>query len=286
MRTFTIHHLNEYQYSAPVHFLPHRLFLRPREGHDVRVVRSRLEISPAHSVVWHRDVFGNSVAVASFSQAASSLRILSELTIEHYEDSAYDYALEAYAVQFPFHYDAHERVELAPYQQLLFAKETQALRAWVGEFWSPGVRVQSTDLLMRVNQTIAQRFAYTRREEPGVQRPTDTLSIGSGSCRDFATLFMETCRFLGLAARFVTGYLHAPNLAAADNATHAWTEVYLPGIGWRGYDSTTGQIVGDNHITVAVSRHPENVPPVAGAFEGGAHTTYMNFEVVVSELRS
>ena len=284
MRKLAIRHLTEYRYSAPVTFLPHRLFLRPREGHDVRIVNSRLSIYPQHAVVWHRDAFGNSVAVASFSQSCDALRILSELTIEHYDDGTDDYTLDAYASQFPFQYDAVERVELAPYQQLLFAKEDRALRTWTSEFWLPGAQVSSLDLLVRLNLAIAQRFSYARREEPGVQRPSDTLRIGSGSCRDFATLFMETCRFLGLAARFVTGYLHAPGLAAADNATHAWTEVYLPGIGWRGYDSTTGEIASGNHITVAVSRHPENVPPISGAFEGPAYATTMNVEVSVSEL--
>jgi transglutaminase-like putative cysteine protease len=122
-----------------------------------------------------------------------------------------------------------------------------------------------------------------RREAPGVQRPSETLHNRAGSCRDFATLFMETCRFLGLAARFVTGYLHAPSLSAADGSTHAWTEVYLPGVGWRGYDSTTGQVIGNNHIAVAVSRHPEHVPPVAGAYVGDVADVHMNVEVSVVE---
>ena len=283
MRKLSIRHLTEYRYTAPVRFLPHRLFLRPREGHDVRIVNSLLDITPGHSIVWHRDAFDNSVAVVTFSQPSTSLRILSELTIEAYDEVAYDFPLEPYATQFPFQYDSLERMELMPYQQLLFAKEDDALRIWASQFWSPGVQVPSADLLMRINSAVAQGFSYTRREEPGVQRPSETLANGSGSCRDFATLFMETCRFLGLAARFVTGYLHAPNLPAADGATHAWTEVYLPGVGWRGYDSTTGQICGSNHITVAVNRHPENVPPVAGAFEGNGNPTGMNVQVAVFE---
>jgi transglutaminase-like putative cysteine protease len=270
MRTLSIRHETRYRYATPVTFLPHRLFLRPREGHDVRIVSSRLDISPASQVVWHRDVYGNSVAVAQFSQEADELVILSELSIEHYEEIPYDYPLEPYVEQFPFQYDAAERVELGPYQLLLFAKEDVALRGWVREFWSPGTQVPTAELLSRLNQAIPERFAYTVREAPGVQRPSETLAAGAGSCRDFATLFMETCRFLGIAARFVSGYLHAPGLAAAEGATHAWTEVYLPGTGWRGYDSTTGRIIGGDHITVAVSRHPEAVPPVAGAFEGGA----------------
>jgi transglutaminase-like putative cysteine protease len=269
MRTLSIRHETRYRYAAPVKFLPHRLFVRPREGHDVRIVRSRLDISPAAQVVWHRDVYGNSVAVVQFEQSHDELRILSELAIEHYEEIPYDYPLEPYVEQFPFQYDAAERVELAPYQLLLFAKEDVALRGWVREFWSPGTQVPTAELLSRLNRAIPERFAYTAREAPGVQRPSETLASGAGSCRDFATLFMETCRFLGIAARFVSGYLHAPGLPAAEGATHAWTEVYLPGAGWRGYDSTTGQITGGDHITVAVSRHPETVPPVAGAFEGG-----------------
>jgi len=267
MRTLSIRHETRYRYAVPVRFLPHRLFLRPREGHDVRVVNSRLDITPASQVIWHRDVCGNSVATVQFTEPGDALTVLSELTIEHYEEIPYEYPLEPYVEQFPFQYDAAERVELAPYQLLLFAKEDRALRAWVGEFWSPGTQVPTADLLLRLNQTIPQRFGYAQREAPGVQRPSETLASGSGSCRDFATLFMETCRFLGIAARFVSGYLHAPGLPAAEGATHAWTEVYLPGAGWRGYDSTTGQMSGGDHIAVAVSRHPETVPPVAGAFE-------------------
>jgi transglutaminase-like putative cysteine protease len=267
MRRLSIRHATRYRYATPVTFLPHRLMLRPREGHDVRIVTSRLDIVPAHSVVWHRDAFGNSVAVVEFCEPSDELAVVSELTIEHYEDLPYEYALEPYATHFPFQYDAVERVELAPYQQLLFAKEDDALRAWVGEFWSPGTRVPTLDLLAQLNAAIPGRFGYLRREEPGVRRPSETLASGAGSCRDFATLFMETCRFLGLAARFVSGYLHAPGFAAAEGATHAWTEVYLPGAGWRGYDSTTGRTIGGDHIAVAVSRHPETVPPVAGAFE-------------------
>jgi len=268
MRRLEIRHLTRYLYAAPVTFLPHRLFLRPREGHDLRIAASRLDIEPPAGVVWHRDAFGNSVAVASFQQPSDRLSILSEVTIEHYEEAPYEYPLEDYAEHFPFQYDVSERVELAPYQQLLFAKEDAPLRAWVTGFWSPGDRVPTGDLLRRLNASIQQRFTYVRREEPGVQRPSETLAAGAGSCRDFATLFMETCRFLGIAARFVSGYLHAPALPAAAGATHAWTEVYLPGAGWRGYDSTTGELTGGDHIAVAVSRNPESIPPVSGAFEG------------------
>ncbi|MFZ2313343.1 MAG: transglutaminase family protein [Methylobacter sp.] len=117
-----------------------------------------------------------------------------------------------------------------------------------------------------MNKAIATGFAYQQREEPGVQTPADTLTRRTGSCRDFATLFIEACRSLGLAARFVSGYLYSLTLPQGQGATHAWSEVYLPGAGWKGFDSTSGQVVGNQHITVAVSRHPESVPPVSGSF--------------------
>jgi len=282
MRKLSLRHVTRYLYPQPAQFLPHRLFLRPREGHDVRIVSSRLRIEPDCTVVWHRDACGNSVAVATFSAASDTLSIVSEVALEHYEEVSDDWPLEAYADSFPFQYDAAERLELTPYQQLLFAREDQALRGWVGGFWQPGDRVPTTELLKRMNEAIAARMIYVRREEPGVQRPSQTLAMGSGSCRDFATLFMETCRFLGVAARFVSGYLHAPGLPAVAGATHAWTEVYLPGAGWRGYDSTTGDMTGGDHIPVAVSRHPESVPPVAGAFAGGGYgVPQMEVEVAV-----
>ena len=129
----------------------------------------------------------------------------------------------------------------------------------------PGTATSTFDLLHAINTAIPKRIGYVRREEPGVQRPAETLHIGGGSCRDSATLFIETCRHLGLAARFVSGYLYAPGLPAAQGATHAWGEVYLPGGGWRGYDSTTGTHVGGDHIAMAVSRHPETVPPISGS---------------------
>jgi transglutaminase-like putative cysteine protease len=109
---------------------------------------------------------------------------------------------------------------------------------------------------------------YEPREEQGVQSPAETLARGVGSCRDFAALFMDAGRQLGLATRFVSGYLRTPVTASDDGATHAWAEVYLPGPGWKGFDSTGGTLTGADHIAVAVAHHPEKVPPVAGTFIG------------------
>jgi transglutaminase-like putative cysteine protease len=141
---------------------------------------------------------------------------------------------------------------------------------WIADLWQPGQRLQTYTLLQRLGSHISQTFSYQIREEPGVQNPMQTLTYRSGSCRDFAVLFMETARCLGLAARFVSGYLHSPPSATDYGATHAWVEVYLPGAGWRGFDPTSGEIVGSDHIAVAVARLPESIPPVAGSFFGTA----------------
>jgi transglutaminase-like putative cysteine protease len=122
------------------------------------------------------------------------------------------------------------------------------------------------------------------REEPGVQRPTETLEKKSGSCRDFATLFIEGCRYFGLAARFVSGYLHCPDTVQGHGSTHAWAEVYLPGAGWIGFDNTSGIVVGQDHIAVAVTRHPADAPPVSGSFSGHiSRPPTLQVEVIVSE---
>ncbi|MFO7445446.1 MAG: transglutaminase domain-containing protein [Ignavibacteriaceae bacterium] len=123
-------------------------------------------------------------------------------------------------------------------------------------------------LLDRMNHEIANKFVYQMREEPGVQPPALTLKSNSGSCRDFAALFMEACRHLGLASRFVSGYVYSAAIEAGNASTHAWSEVYLPGAGWKGFDPTSGVVAGNRHIAAAVARHPEDVPPVAGSYLG------------------
>jgi transglutaminase-like putative cysteine protease len=270
MQRLMISHLTEYAYASPVTLGAHQLMLRPREGHDVRIVSSKLEITPTAVLKWHRDVFDNSVAVATFSDPTDKLTIASEVTIEHYEEAPLDFVVAEYAVNYPFVYGAEERVELLPYQQLAYPTDQDALREWVASLGLAQGPIETYALLRQMNVAIAGHFTYTTREEPGVQMPTQTLGDRRGSCRDYAALFVEACRYLGLASRFVSGYLHAPATEAGNAATHAWAEVYLPGPGWKGFDPTSGEITGTNHIAVAVARRPESVPPIAGTFTGPA----------------
>lgn len=285
MRRLKIEHTTTYDYSAPVILQPHRLLLRPREGHDIRLESSRLDIFPAHRLQWQRDVYGNSVGIVSFMAPSARLAIVSEVVLQHYESQPLDFWVADYAVNFPFYYAPEEQVDLGPYLLSVYQEDRWGLGEWLRRFWQPGQVLETYVLVDRLNNAIAHDFCYQMREEPGVQRPLATLAKRSGSCRDYATLFIEACRYWGLAARFVSGYLHSPATVQGDGSTHAWSEVYLPGAGWKGFDSTSGQVVGNEHIAVAVNRHPEAIPPVAGSFLASQwQESVMRVRVEVMEL--
>ncbi len=268
MRRLKISHLTEYRFCSPVTLQPHRLLLRPREGPDVHIESSALMISPAHIVKWHRDVLDNAAAVVDFLEGTQSLSITSEVVIQHYGETPLDFLVEDNAVNYPFHYDPQDRVDLLPFLQPVYPGDEAAIRNWFSQMDLGQSVLQTYSLLDLLSRTIAGQFAYTIREEPGVQAPALTLAWGRGSCRDFAALFVEACRYLGLASRFVSGYAHTPATELWSATTHAWAEVYLPGAGWKGFDPTSGEVTGSCHIPVAVARHPESVPPVAGSFIG------------------
>jgi transglutaminase-like putative cysteine protease len=267
MRRLEISHITEYQFSTQVTLLPHRLLLRPRESHNLRIVSSVLEISPDHTVHWKRDVLDNSVALVSFGQLTNRLRIRSDVVIQHYEDNPFDFLLDGYAVNYPFAYIPEDQADLAPFLQAVYPADRDAVQRWLNGLGQPRPS-ETFALLDWMNRAIAARFVYQVREEQGVQPPSLTLARNSGSCRDFAALFIEACRQLGLASRFVSGYLFSAGLEAGNASTHAWAEVYLPGAGWKGFDPTSGEVTGNRHIATAVARHPEAVPPVAGNFIG------------------
>ena len=271
MRRIQIQHLTRYHYAETVTLLPHTLHLRPRDGHDLRVVSSQLEISPAFQIRWKRDVYGNSVAVVDFMQPGQDLVIASNVVVEHYEEEPLQFVLEDNARRFPFQYDPAEQIDLAPYQRFIFPQDQAVVNDWIADLCNPGDGVDTIAMLTSVNRKIANQLRYQVREEPGVQSPAQTLSTGTGSCRDFATLFIEICRHCGLASRFISGYVLNEAVPDGHTATHAWSEVYLPGSGWRGFDPTSGLVVSGDHIAAAVHRHPEAIPPVAGSFVGSAN---------------
>ncbi len=285
MRRIKIQHLTRYQYAEPVTLFPHSLHLRPREGHDVRVQSSKLEIEPEHQIRWKRDVYSNSVAIVTFLQAAAELVISSEVIVEHYEELALEFSLEDSAQHFPFQYDPSEQIDLAPYQSAIYPQDQPVLSEWLAGVFDPAIDTDTITILTTINRKIANELQYQMREEPGVQSPAQTLSTGTGSCRDFATLFIEICRGYGLASRFISGYILNESIMPGHTSTHAWAEVLLPGSGWRGFDSTSGLVVSGEHIAVAVHRHPEAIPPVAGTYVGAVNQPVeLSVEVRVSHI--
>ena len=284
MQRYKILHRTYYNFTAEVRLGPHVLRLRPREGHELRIESSTLEITPPATLRWQRDVEDNSVAIASFDSPASQLLIESEVIIQQYNQAPLDFLMADYATNYPFAYSQEDWVVLSPYMNVTEQETSELLAGWIANFWQQGEWIQTYALLQRLAIHIQKTLSYQLREEPGVQTVVDTLSRGTGSCRDSAYLFMEAARRLGFASRFVSGYLHSPPSSANFGATHAWAEVFLPGAGWKGFDPTIGEVVGTNHIAVAVARMPESVSPVAGSFVGPPGAS-LDVGVWVSELQ-
>ncbi|MFZ2100471.1 MAG: transglutaminase family protein [Oricola sp.] len=268
-------------------FGEHRLMIRPRDGHDMRILDSSLTVSPRADVHWAFDTFGNSVALLSFHDAADELVIESELLLRRYGLDEPLARFQRYASAYPVQYDADERIDLGPYLMAYQPQDQEALAAWIAQVLPqlPGGSLQVLDAL---GTAVHRAFRYVRREEEGVQAPAETIRLGTGTCRDFALLFMDAARSLGFAARFVTGYLHdeaAGNDSGEDmtggGATHAWVDAFVPGAGWVEFDPTNRIVASRNLIRVATTRTPSQALPVSGTFvrEGGE---LLGLEVSVS----
>jgi transglutaminase-like putative cysteine protease len=283
MRLLTVRHVTAYRYSEPVGLGEHRMMFRPRESHDLRLVRTRLEIQPRPlELRWLHDVFDNSVAIATFDETTSELRFDSTVTLEHLETAAPDYALEIGAQTYPFDYPEDERPDLVAALTRQYA--CGDVDRWAAGFLPSSGSIGTMQLLHSMTLAIRDQLTYVRRSEKGVQSPDETLQRGSGSCRDFAVLMMEAARSLGLAARFVSGYIFVPadrDATAGGGATHGWMQVYLPGAGWVDFDPTNNIVGNRNLIRVAVAWDPRQVLPLWGSFIGPA-SSFREMEVEVS----
>ena len=284
MNRYQIIHLTVYSYSGYVKLGLHALRLRPREGHNLRIESSRITIQPEASLRWHRDVEDNSVAMARFTAPADRLLIESSLIIQQYDQEPLDFLVEDYAVSYPFAYAPEDCSVLGAYLLAGPASHAGTLAPWLSTIWQPGEAIESYVLLQRLNRSIHELVSYRQREEPGVQTPAETLVCLTGSCRDLAFLFMEAAKLLGFAARFVSGYSCTAHAEDDAGSTHAWAEVFLPGAGWKGFDPTRGEIVGENHMSVAVGRLPHSVPPIGGSYIGDSRLLSMDVAVRVIKL--
>lgn len=269
-------HLTHYRYDRPISLAPQIIRLRPAPHSRTPILNYSLRITPEpHFLNWQQDPQGNYLARVVFPEKTSEFKIEVNLTADMVVINPFDFFLEPSAEKFPFRYDQTLQEELAPFLKTMSL--TPRLQAYLQAI--PTEQPTATvPFLMQLNQKLQQDIAYLIRLEPGVQSPEETLSKASGSCRDSAWLLVHVLRHLGLAARFVSGYLIqlTPDVKALDGPTgtdvdftdlHAWTEVYLPGAGWVGLDPTSGLMAGEGHIPLAATPEPPSAAPLTGFSE-------------------
>lgn len=284
----TVRHNTVYEYRRPVTFNEHRLMFRPRDSHDIRLLESKLSITPPATVRWLHDVFGNSIAIATFVDEGQELRFESAIVLEHFGVLGDAFPIEDRAQTTPFDYTVEELYDLGRTVERHYADPLGLVDHWVSGFCSPDGETKTERLLVDMTNAVKSEFRYTRRTDPGVQTPTETLSRRSGTCSDYALFLMEAARSLGIAARFVSGYLYDPAVdggvggVVGAGSTHAWVQLYLPGAGWVEFDPTNGIVGGPSLIRVAVARDPSQAIPLTGSYNGAADDfVAMGVEVTV-----
>jgi transglutaminase-like putative cysteine protease len=279
MTILNVLHRTRYRYARQVSFGPHRLMMRPRDSHDLRLIDTSLTIDPQASVRWLHDVFGNSVAIAEFAEPADELLVVSSFRAEHYPLTEGSVTLETYARRFPFSYDALEIPDIGRTAERHYADPEHRVDAWARRFVARQRDGDTMGILLAMVQAVRSELRYNPRDQMGTQEPLTTLQSGSGTCRDFALFLMEAVRSLGFAARFVSGYLYdddrvgngGQSSVVGGGATHAWAQVYLPGAGWVEFDPTNALVGGRNLIRVAVARDPSQAIPLSGSFTGASN---------------
>jgi transglutaminase-like putative cysteine protease len=282
MSLLTVQHSTIYRYREPVGLGEHRMMFRPRASHDLRLISTSLTIAPRPAGLrWLHDPFDNSVAIATFEGSTSELRFESTVTLEHYENSMPEYPLEQSARTYPFRYSGEDLPNLA--RALVQHYPGEGVSQWALQFLDPADTTGTMKILRAMTCAIREEFLYVRRTEKGVQTPTETLRKGCGSCRDFAVLMMEAARSLGIAARFVSGYIFVPSGSglAGGGSTHAWMQAYLPGAGWIDFDPTNSIIGNRNLIRVAVAWVPNQVLPLWGTYFGSP-AAFLGMDVTVT----
>ena len=274
MSIFSITHLTDYRYQKKVAFGEHRMMLRPRDDEDQRVIQAVLTISPKpEEVAWDRDEFENHFAIARFSEYSDQLRFVSDTRVHHSARQFLAGDIEEYARNFPFQYSADDLPNLQ--QFTLPVTLATELTLWGNQFFRSDGTANTFDVLSGMTQTIFRTFRHVNRYEEGTQEPAESLALGSGSCRDLAVLMIAGLRSRGIAARFVSGYMHLSNegdeyQAVQGGNTHAWLQAYIPGPGWVEFDPSTGNSGNDNLVRVAAVAHPQEAIPLQGTWYGHA----------------
>ena len=272
MTIFSVQHTTTYRYKNPVKPGRHQLMFRPRDSFDQRLLECNLKISPPPSEIrWIHDAFGNCITLVDFSSATTVLHFDTFIMLDHHPENAPDFCIEDYARTHPFSYAEDELPDLAPYIRQHHGGDA-SVEQWLAKFVDVAKSSPTGQLLMTLNEAIAESFSYKRRSSRGTQIPSETISRQKGTCRDFALLMMEAARSLGFAARFVTGYIYVPDrdgpVRLGGGSTHAWCQIYLPGSGWVEFDPTNGIVGNRDLIRVGVARTPSQAIPLSGTYWG------------------
>jgi transglutaminase-like putative cysteine protease len=280
MARITIVHTTTYRYRNPVGLTRHRMMLRPDDSHDLRLLEAALAIDPAPaSILWAHDVFNNSICLVEWppSLRTEHLTIVSTLDLTHHPEGPAlpDYTLDPSAEVLPFSYPEREVPDLSSFTKPQLPDTDGSVAAWARRFVPEPGKTPTLKMLAAMTHAIKAEFRYQERHEEGTQTAVETLALGSGTCRDFAVLMMEALRSIGLAARFVTGYLYddTSGTTRGGGSTHAWCSVYLPGAGWIEYDPTNGLLAGANLVRVGVTRTAAQAIPVSGGYIGDPNDT-------------
>ena len=287
MPLLTIHHKTEYRYRQPVIFGEHRMMLRPRASHDLRILSAGLEITPRPaSLRWIHDVFGNEVAIATFDRRASLLTFVSTVTVEHRPVEEFALGADDPGYFYPFLYGEGEYPDLVQFVMPQYSDPQGELTAWARSFLDPQGPTPTIQILSGMTHGIREMFTYRPRYEQGTQHPLDTMETRSGTCRDYALFMIEALRRLGIAARFVSGYVFVPFQGSGlvdGGSTHAWVQVYLPGTGWIEFDPTNGIVGTRDLIRVAVAGDPRQAIPLHGTYVGPGDA-FLGMEVSVEVM--
>ena len=272
-----LEHRSLYRFDRPVRLSPHIVRLRPAPGCRTPILAYSMRVEPEnHFVNWQQDPFGNHLARLVFPEPTRLLSITVDVVAEMTVINPFDFFLDPDAERYPFRYEPALAADLAPY--LTTGQPGPLLRHWLDDVAVPDEGQPTVDFLVAVNQRVQRSVAYTTRFEPGVQTADETLEKGLGSCRDSVWLLTQVLRNLGLAARFVSGYLvqlkadeaplDGPSGPAADfTDLHAWSEVFVPGAGWIGLDPTSGLFAGEGHIPLVCTPDPASAAAVTGETE-------------------
>ena len=274
MTVFSVHHKTTYRYKRPIRPGLHQLLFRPRDSFDQRLMDCRIKVVPEPAEVrWIHDVFGNCLTLVDFGEKCEFLEFDTFICLEHTPENAPDFRIEDYARSHPFSYSDDEVPDLGPYMRRHHLQDIE-VEEWLKTFLQKDTSRPTGQLLMTLNEAIAEGFSYKRRTSSGTQLPAETLRKQQGTCRDFALLMMEAARALGFAARFVTGYVYVPKrdgpLRLGGGSTHAWCQIYVPGSGWVEFDPTNGIVGNRDLIRVGVARTPQQAIPLSGSYWGDA----------------